>query len=353
VRGVIGPKGGAATPWGTLLVAEGDPLPWLARLRGLDPAFQDARRFGWVVELDPLDPSSVPSKRTALGRRAHGDAAAARARDGRAVVYLTDHRPFGFLFRFVSREAAGPDALDAGTLAAARIEGPNIRWLPLPEGAVLDPQGAAEAAGASAFDQPSGVTVSPANGRLYLACRGNAQRPPHRTDTLNPRAGNAAGHVVEILPDNDDHAAESAEARVFLLGADTMGGVRTPGPVPPTTWPEQPDTLHADARGRLWIGTDRGGRVGSAPDALFGADLAGPGRGMPLPLYGAARAASVGGAATTPDGEALISLARTPGAEPGASFERPSTRWPQLDPNIPPRSAVLLFARMRGGPVGG
>ncbi|WP_237217823.1 alkaline phosphatase PhoX, partial [Falsiroseomonas oryziterrae] len=155
-QGILGPEGGCATPWRSLLLAEGDPAPWLARLRDLDPRFEDAARFGWVVELDPLDPQSVPVKRAALGRVGAAAVLAALSGDGRAVVLMADGRAMGFLYRFVSsRPAIEPDGLDAGALAVARVEGGAIRWLPLPAGSTLDPAGAAERAGGTRFDTPA------------------------------------------------------------------------------------------------------------------------------------------------------------------------------------------------------
>ncbi|WP_165943454.1 PhoX family protein [Roseicella aquatilis] len=341
VRGVLGLGGGCVTPWGTLLLAEGDPAPWLARLAAADPRFGDGAGFGWVVELDPFDPQSVPVKRSALGRFAHGDVAATLSRDGRAVVYQTDRRVGGYLFRFLS---AGPatteDVLDAGTLAVARLEGDRLAWLPLPAGA--DPVAAARQAGGSALDTPSGLGLDPRRARLLLACHGSPARP--------------AGHVIEVTAKDDDDGADSAGTALLFAAGDPRGPEARygRGGLPPgSAWPEHPDTVTVDGNGRAWIGTDRGGRVGPQAEGLYGCDLDGPGRGVPLPLYGAPRAGSIGGAALTPDGEALFTTVRHPGAEPGSSFERPATRWPEFRAGVPPRSTLLGLVRNGGGPVGG
>lgn len=344
VQGVLGLSGGGVTPWGTLLLTEGDPAPWLTRLRGLDGRFADAAGFGWVLEVDPFDPQSVPVKRTALGRFAHGDAAATLSRDGRAVVYLTERRVAGHLFRFVS---AGPatqgNALDAGTLSVARLQGEQVRWLPLPTGTAtaLDPVVAARQAGGSLLDTPSGLGLDPTGPRLLLACHGSPARP--------------SGHVIEISAVGGDDGAASATALLLFAAGDPRGGGRYgPAGLPPgSAWPENPDTVVVDGGGRAWVGTDRGGRVGVQAEGLYAVDLDGASRGVPLPIYGAPRGSSIGGAAVTPDGEALFAAVRHPGAEPGARYERPATRWPSFVPGMPPRTTLIGLVRQAGGPVGG
>ena len=79
VQGLLGPQGGCITPWATALLAEGDAANWLNRLSGTGLGYNDptvAPRFSWITEIDPLDPLSIPTKRTALGRFARSAVAA-------------------------------------------------------------------------------------------------------------------------------------------------------------------------------------------------------------------------------------------------------------------------------------
>jgi secreted PhoX family phosphatase len=356
VQGLLAVSSGCATPWGTLLLAEDQGNSSFHRLRYLDARFANGNArsapFGWVAELDATDPQAIPTKRTALARFPRGDVAAALTGDGRAVVYLSDRRAFGYLFRFLSAgPATEPDALDEGTLSVARLEGQGIVWAPLPTGAetALNPLAAASQARATNFDLPAGLAVDPRSGRFYLACQGNAARRPDQVDALNPIAGSSSGHIVEFVPAGGDHGADRASASLLLVGGQPpqrFAALRS-------AWPDAPATLAVDPRGRLWIGTDHEGRVGQAPDTLYGCDTDGPGRGFPLPIYGAPRAAGIGGAAMTPDGLALFAVVRRPGAERGASFASPSTRWPQFDPSLPPRSTLVVLAREQSGMIGG
>jgi secreted PhoX family phosphatase len=131
VIGTLGNCGAGLTPWGTFLTGEenwmdcfaasaepdADQRRWglrrgeAARWQQFDERFDaslhphEPHRFGWIVEIDPYDPASVPIKRTALGRAAHEGATVALTRDGRAVVYMGEDARFEYLYKFVSRDA--------------------------------------------------------------------------------------------------------------------------------------------------------------------------------------------------------------------------------------------------------
>ena len=338
VRGLIAPQGGCATPWGTVLFAEGDAAsraPWAAA-RLADAGV--ANRFGWIVEVDPRDPITLPVKRTAPGRRAHGDVVATRNADGRAVLYITEGLPGGFLYRFVSAApiATGEDAdnaglLDDGALFVARRAGDRGTWVRLPDtsAARLDPRAAAQQVGATPLDHPSGLAIS-ADNRLFVALRGDPMGGPDR----------AGGRIIELS--SGGNGADSFGFGTLLAVPATL---RLPGSDMVFA---APDTLALDGQSRLWVGTAQGAlqaQSGGA-DGLFVVPIDGNGRGVPRRIYGAPRGAAIGGAAfpASPGEATVLAAVRRPGFERGATFAAPITRWPAFDPALPPRSTLIGLA---------
>jgi secreted PhoX family phosphatase len=152
LEGVVGTFencGGGVTPWGTVLTCEENVrymVPEGPGTRGgvvqgsreklRHPEFSaPAEHFGWVVELDPRDPSWVPRKHTALGRFRHENVSV-DAREGQPLrLYMGDDRQAGGLWRFTSSRpwsrSLGRDAASAllheGTLAIADLDGG--RWI--------------------------------------------------------------------------------------------------------------------------------------------------------------------------------------------------------------------------------
>ncbi len=339
--GLLGVQGGCMTPWGTLLMAEGSPDAWMRRLRG-EPAFsgaEAARKFGWMVELDPQDPNAVPVKRTALGRIMFADAAAARTRDGRAVVYMSQAGEGGHLFRFISRDpvraggaAANAGILDSGTLSVARVgDDAVLHWVALPANtSPFDVPAAAQRAGGYVFNEPSGLAVDPQGTQFYLACRGGTPRRVSREGL-----GAHGGYVLSFEPDGMDHGAERGRGTTVQQANVQSNGYAV----------ENPDTVEVDMQGNLWVGTNHAGRGDSLPrnralraDGLF--MLVG-GRAEAEAVYIAPRGAAMGGVAFSPDGGTAFTAVRHPGAEPDADYEDPTTRWPHFNEAKPPRSALI------------
>ena len=341
----------------------------------------EPNRFGWIVELDPYDPAAAPIKRTALGRIKHEGAVTTVGRDGRIVVYTGDDAYDEYVYRYVSDgrfnpadRAANRELLDKGTLSVAKFEADGtIRWLPLIHGqgkltaengfkdqgdVLIDTRLAADLLGATKMDRPEDIDVSPVTGRVYIALTKHPNRKPENVDGPNPRAGNQWGQVVEMIPPGEgkqaDHAAEVFRWELFLAGGDPKK-------------PEQkakygtgvehgyfacPDNFAFDPKGRLWIVTDGQDDAFGVCDSAYACDTTGPGRGVTKLFFNSPRGSEICGPAFTPDGRTLFLAIQHPGEEKGSTIDKPSTRWPDFQANMPPRPAIVAITKNDGGEIG-
>ena len=75
---------------------------------------------GYIVEIDPADPTSIPKKRTALGRFKHENVEVVVAKNGHVVAYSGDDERGEFLYKFISRDKYSEGGNNAELLADGR-----------------------------------------------------------------------------------------------------------------------------------------------------------------------------------------------------------------------------------------
>lgn len=245
--------------------------------------------FGYVVEIDPYDPKSLPVKRTALGRFRHESVVYGQLKEGQPITWYSGHDSrFEYLYKFVSKALWNPsDAkrsdrlevgskyLDEGTLYAARFnEKGKGTWLPLNaenpslsgfgslENILLNTPGAADAVGATPMDRPEWIAVDPETGRIYMTLTNNSKRDGSKgkeADHANPRINNAYGHIIQW--DESSNSDTSFNWDIFVFGAPADSDPNTNrSKLTQDNQFASPDGLVFDNRGILWIQTDNGAK---------------------------------------------------------------------------------------------
>ena len=320
------------------------------RLDG-DFAKHEDLRFGWVVEIDPFDPSKPPVKRTGLGRFKHESCEVVVGKDNRIVAYMGDDQPNEYIYKFVGNEdyeevlARGESPFDDGVLHVAKFnEDFTGTWLRLTSGnrTILREVGetdrimiytrlAASLRDPTPMDRPEWITAAP-NGYIYCALTNNTSRNSPRPG--NPGAANVYGHIIRWR-DDDDPTSTTFTWNIFSEGRRSFNSDGAYS---------SPDTVVADEDGRLFICTDGGNQPFGVNNQVVVADT---NTGELRRLFSGVPGCEVTGAATTPDRQTLFVNIQHPGGNfPGADF-------PQVDgEDVIPRDATIALRRKDGGIVG-
>ena len=411
VLGTLNNCASSRTPWGTYLSGEenfafyfggGKALDahqqrWGLREKSLyawensDPRFDvqktpnEPNRFGWVVEVDPMDPDSTPVKRTALGRAAHEGAWVALTRDQRAVVYSGEDARFEYIYKFVSEGRMQPGGakanrtlLDHGTLYVARFDadGRGV-WLPLVHGqgplttangfadqgeVLIKARQASDLLGGTKMDRPEWLAIDESSRWVYCTLTNNTQRGESGrpgVDAANPRAHNSMGQIIRWREDGD-HDGTGFEWNHLLLAGDpanerpeARGNVRG-------DFFGCPDGLGFAPNGLLWIQTDAHAtqmykgefaRIGN--NQMLACDTA---TGEVRRFLTGPVNCEITGIAFTPDGTNLFISVQHPGETPSDRSDPKDPQrfssWPDHAPDGRPRSATVVIRKRDGGVIG-
>lgn len=262
---------------------------------------QEANTFGFNVEVDPLEPSSVSVKRTAMGRFAHEAAVCGVPVAGEPLAfYMGCDARHEYIYKFVTdakwdpRDVGGgirmgDKYLNEGRLYAARFNADGTGdWLELnfqdpkirsfdayrfanQADVLVHARFAADAVGATPMDRPEWGAVNPRNGEVYFALTNSnaAHRTPAKVNAANPRAykdpdgkkraGNPHGHVIRFREHGERAKASSFGWDIFLFGAEEDDPSSNLSGLTPANAFSSPDGVwFSRATGICWIRTDDG-----------------------------------------------------------------------------------------------
>ena len=375
---------GCLTPWNTVLTCEEnyqDYVPENLVADGVGTVGglfnKNGTHFGWVVEIDPQDPSSVPVKHTALGRFRHENVALRSAPSEPVIAYMGDDRTNGHVYKFISAgrfvpgSAANKQLLSSGRLFSARFNADGTgQWIELaastplnpypgavvpvvPAGAttlggvygtqgnlVIDAYRASNLAGSTPTGRPEDVEVHPADRSVYIAFTANAT-------AQNSLFNNIYGELVRIVEGSGDGLGTTFTWQRWRAGgpndAARAGQVFA-----------APDNLSFDRAGNLWIVTDissanlnsNANYTAFRNNGVFFVPTSGTHAGSAFQFASAPAESELTGPSWTPDETTLFLAVQHPGEVNGrrvsASLPPRGSNWPYRDHGAPLPSVVAI-----------
>ena len=305
-RGTFNNCGNGRTPWGTYLACEenfhgyfsspSDPnanlsadlkrygvktkdwgYNWVMNQDRFDVVKNpnEINRHGYITEIDPSKPQSMPMKHTAMGRFKHENCEVVVSKNGQVVAYMGDDERGEHLYKFVSKgkyikgAASNYDLLTEGDLFVAIFnENGTGRWVNLKESGMSDSdisiftRMAATQVGATTMDRPEWVAANPNKVEAYCALTNNKNRgvkPNQPVNAVNPRVENSYGQIVRWTPDNNEHAADGFKWDLFAMAGNPVVGeglMKGSENITKDNMFNSPDGIAFDSKGNLWIQTD-------------------------------------------------------------------------------------------------
>ncbi|MCV3456772.1 PhoX family protein [Campylobacter sp. CNRCH_2016_0050h] len=244
----------------------------------------EANKFGWIVEIDPFDPNSIPIKRTALGRFKHENAELIVEDDGTVVIYMGDDEVNEFIYKFISKHKykKGLDTskiLDEGTLYVAQFNGKigdfrgSGKWIELEYGknnlnkengfnsqadVLINARIAGTIVNATPMDRCEWIASHKESGSKEVFATLTNNKKNNNPNPANPRTKNIYGQIIKWEHKNS-HKDDEFTWEIFALAGNPDNQTslnKGSNNITSNNKFNSPDGLSFDRDGRLWIQTD-------------------------------------------------------------------------------------------------
>lgn len=346
--GTLANCSGGITPWGTFLSAEENYQDYFTSKNKWEYRWNDQvkdfiiEHYGWVVEVDPFNKSSVPFKRTSLGRFRHENIAITLSPDKKVIAYMGDDQEDECVYKFITRESYDENnrdnnmnLLNSGDLYVADFK--NNKWQLIDFGkreelkikfksqadVLVHCDAAAKLVGGTPCNRPEDIEVNPVDKSVFITFTNNFKKQDNH------------GSIIRLTEKDNNPESLEFEWEVFITGGVSSGF-------------SCPDNLTFDSRGNLWVLSDISASRMNKKDyksfknnAMFMIPTSGINKGKVYQFASGPRGSEMCGGNFTPDESTMFLSIQHPG-EDSTDIENPTSRWPDYGKELPKPAVIAI-----------